>query len=163
MAVAADGGVRVVSVKGTGNNAAPGGGHNTLNYEGSVSSYPPALLERHAAGLREVRAANAPKFEPAGGVANLAALGIRHVFLIIKENRTYDQVLSDLPRGEREPRYLMYGRDVTPNHHALAEQYVLLGEQLLHQQRDQFRRPPVADLSLGLKLVKYLVPMVNPD
>ena len=126
VAVAADGGVRVVSVKGTGNNAAPEGGHNTLNFEGAVSSFPPALLERHAAGLREVRAANAPKFEPAGGVANLAALGIRHVFLIIKENRTYDQVLSDLPRGEREPRYLMYGRDVTPNHHALAEEFVLL-------------------------------------
>ena len=126
VAVAVDGGVRVVAVKGTGNNATRDGGHNTLSYEGTVSSYPPALLERHAAGLREVRAANAPQFEPAGGVANLASLGIRHVFLIIKENRTYDQVLSDLPRGERDPRYLMYGRDVTPNQHALAEQYVLL-------------------------------------
>ena len=126
VAVAGDGGVRLVSVKGLGSNAAPGGGHNTLNYEGAVTSYPPALLERHAAGLREVRAANAPKFEPAGGVANLPSLGIRHVFLIIKENRTYDQVLADLPRGERDPHYLMYGRDVTPNQHALAEEYVLL-------------------------------------
>jgi YVTN family beta-propeller protein len=126
VAVADDGSVRVVSLKGVGNNADQTGGHNSRNYEGAVSSYPPAMLARLDAGTREVRAGNAPKFEPAGGVANLASLGIRHVFLIIKENRTYDQVLSDLPRGERDSRYLMYGRDVTPNHHALAEQFVLL-------------------------------------
>ena len=126
VAAAPELGVRLVAVKGLANNQGPDGGHNTLNYEGAVSSYPAALLERHAAGLREVRAANAPKFAPAGGVANLGSLGIRHVFLIIKENRTYDQVLSDLPRGERDTRYLMYGREVSPNHHALAEQFVLL-------------------------------------
>ena len=126
VAVAGDESVRVVSIKGVGNNAGQAGGHNSRNYEGAVSSYPPAMFTRLDAGTREVRAGNAPKFEPAGGVANLASLGIRHVFLIIKENRTYDQVLSDLPRGERDPRFLMYGRDVTPNHHALAEQYVLL-------------------------------------
>jgi YVTN family beta-propeller protein len=123
---AGDGGVRVISLKGVGNNADEHGGHNSRNYEGAVSSYPPAMLARLEAGTREVRAGNAPRFEPAGGVANLASLGIRHVFLIIKENRTYDQVLSDLPRGERDSRFLMYGREVTPNHHALAEQFVLL-------------------------------------
>ena len=51
---------------------------------------------------------------------------IRHVFYIIKENRTYDQVFGDLPQGNGDPSLVQFGRDVTPNHHALAEQYVLL-------------------------------------
>ncbi|MEA3245242.1 MAG: bifunctional YncE family protein/alkaline phosphatase family protein, partial [Gemmatimonadota bacterium] len=51
---------------------------------------------------------------------------IHHVVFIIRENRTYDQVLSDLDRGARDSTLLMYGRDVTPNAHALAEQFVTL-------------------------------------
>jgi len=51
---------------------------------------------------------------------------IRYVFYIIKENRTYDQVLGDLPQGNGEPSLVHFGREVTPNHHALAEQFVLL-------------------------------------
>jgi YVTN family beta-propeller protein len=50
---------------------------------------------------------------------------IQHVFYIIKENRTYDQVLGDLPQGEGDPRLVQFGRNVTPNHHALVERYVL--------------------------------------
>jgi YVTN family beta-propeller protein len=51
---------------------------------------------------------------------------IKHVFYIIKENRTYDQVFGDLPQGNGDPSLVQFGRDVTPNHHALAEQFVLL-------------------------------------
>ena len=51
---------------------------------------------------------------------------INHAVFIIRENRTYDQVLSDLTRGARDSSLLMYGRDVTPNAHALAEQFVVL-------------------------------------
>lgn len=51
---------------------------------------------------------------------------IRYVFYIIKENRTYDQVFGDLPQGNGDPSLVHFGRDVTPNHHALAEQFVLL-------------------------------------
>jgi YVTN family beta-propeller protein len=51
---------------------------------------------------------------------------IKHVFYIIKENRTYDQVLGDLPQGDGDPSLVEFGRDVSPNHHALAEQFVLL-------------------------------------
>jgi YVTN family beta-propeller protein len=50
---------------------------------------------------------------------------MRHVIYIIKENRTYDQVLGDLPQGNGDPRLTIFGRQVTPNHHAIAEQYVL--------------------------------------
>ncbi len=51
---------------------------------------------------------------------------IRHVFYIIKENRTYDQVLGDMTQGHGDPSLVHFGRDVSPNHHALAEQFVLL-------------------------------------
>ena len=51
---------------------------------------------------------------------------IKHILYIIKENRTYDQVFGDMPRGNGDPRLTIFGRKVTPNQHALADQYVLL-------------------------------------
>lgn len=51
---------------------------------------------------------------------------IEHVVYIIKENRTYDQVLGDLGRGNGDPNLTIYGRHITPNHHRLAEQFVTL-------------------------------------
>ena len=51
---------------------------------------------------------------------------IQHVVYIIKENRTYDQVLGDIGKGASDPSLAMYGREVTPNTHALSEQFVLL-------------------------------------
>jgi len=51
---------------------------------------------------------------------------IKHVLYIIKENRTYDQVLGDLGKGNGDPRLTIFGDKVTPNHHAMARQYVLL-------------------------------------
>ncbi len=73
-----------------------------------------------------VKAANSPVYEPAGGVANLPSLGIQHVFLIVKENRTYDQIFGDIAKANGDPKLVMYGREITPNHHALAERYVVL-------------------------------------
>jgi DNA-binding beta-propeller fold protein YncE len=49
-----------------------------------------------------------------------------HVVYIIKENRTYDQLFGDMPRGNSDPALCVFGREVTPNHHALAEQFALL-------------------------------------
>lgn len=51
---------------------------------------------------------------------------IDHVVYIIRENRTYDQVFGDLNKGAGDSSLVQYGRDVTPNAHALAERYVLL-------------------------------------
>lgn len=51
---------------------------------------------------------------------------IKYVLYIIKENRTYDQVLGDLPQGNGDASMTLFGREVTPNHHALAEKFVLL-------------------------------------
>jgi YVTN family beta-propeller protein len=49
---------------------------------------------------------------------------IKHVIYIIKENRTYDQVLGDLDRGNGDPSLAEFGRIVTPNQHRLATQFV---------------------------------------
>ncbi|MEU9102431.1 bifunctional YncE family protein/alkaline phosphatase family protein [Streptomyces sp. NPDC048361] len=50
---------------------------------------------------------------------------IKHVFLLVKENRTYDQVLGDLPQGNGDPSLTQFGKNVTPNQHALAQQFGL--------------------------------------
>jgi DNA-binding beta-propeller fold protein YncE len=51
---------------------------------------------------------------------------VRYVFYIIKENRSYDQVLGDLPHGDGDSTLCLFGEAVTPNHHALAREFVLL-------------------------------------
>ncbi|HZZ43695.1 MAG TPA: bifunctional YncE family protein/alkaline phosphatase family protein [Tepidisphaeraceae bacterium] len=51
---------------------------------------------------------------------------IEHVIYVIKENRTYDQVLGDIGKGNSDPKLCTFGHDVTPNHHALANQFGLL-------------------------------------
>jgi len=51
---------------------------------------------------------------------------IEHVLYIIKENRTYDQVFGDVASGNGDASLAIFGKEVTPNHHALAEEFVLL-------------------------------------
>jgi YVTN family beta-propeller protein len=49
----------------------------------------------------------------------------KHVLYIIKENRTYDQVFGDMKEGNGDPNLVLFGEEVTPNHHALARQFTL--------------------------------------
>jgi YVTN family beta-propeller protein len=116
----------VLNIKGAGNTDNGKGGHETHSFEGSVMRLPLLTQSQLQTATHMVTIANNPKFEAAGGVANLESLGIRHVFLFVKENRTYDQVFGDMAQANSDPKFLMFGRDVTPNHHALAEKYVLL-------------------------------------
>jgi YVTN family beta-propeller protein len=51
---------------------------------------------------------------------------IKYVFYILQENRTYDQVLSDMPQGNGDTSLLLFGRHITPNHHSIADNFVLL-------------------------------------
>jgi hypothetical protein len=67
-------------------------------------------------------AEGSPLYSPSKGVK----LPIRHIFYIVRENRTYDQVLGDLPKGNGDPNLVLFGRDVTPNAHQLVEQFVTL-------------------------------------
>jgi len=126
LALAEDGSLRVLNIKGIGNTLRKDGTYSSLVYEGSLERIPALTPLQVSAGTREVRAANTPVYEPAGGITKLGDLGIQHVFLIVKENRTYDQVFGDISKANGDPKLVMYGRDITPNHHALAEHYVVL-------------------------------------
>ena len=90
--------------------------------KGSLSIIPAGEVEaKRDAWARQVEA-GAPTFDARRGFK----LPIRYVFYVIKENRTFDQVLGDLGRGDGDPSLVLFGREVTPNHHALAEQFVTL-------------------------------------
>ncbi|HLJ17844.1 MAG TPA: bifunctional YncE family protein/alkaline phosphatase family protein [Bryobacteraceae bacterium] len=99
--------------------------------QGTVSFVPvpdAAQLARYTAQVRR----NSPLVNkpPAPAPAPPLLLGknspIRHVFYIIKENRTYDQVFGDMREGNGDPNYCLFPDKVTPNHHALARQFVLI-------------------------------------
>lgn len=51
---------------------------------------------------------------------------IKHVVFIVRENKTYDQDLGDLPQADGVPSLVLYGRAITPNLHALVEEFVLM-------------------------------------
>ncbi len=51
---------------------------------------------------------------------------IKYVFYVIKENRTYDQVLGDIPEGNGDTSLVLFGEKITPNQHKLAKEFVLL-------------------------------------
>jgi YVTN family beta-propeller protein len=82
-------------------------------YENSL--YRDTLLEASGAGGETVIPTRVGERSP-----------ISHILFIMKENRTYDQVFGDLKQGNGDPSLTLFGRDVTPNQHALAEQFVLL-------------------------------------
>ena len=65
---------------------------------------------------------------------------IEHVIYIVKENRTYDQVLGDMKQGNGDPSLVLFGENVTPNHHKLAREFVLLDNFYVNS-RCQRRRP----------------------
>ena len=51
---------------------------------------------------------------------------IKYVFYVVKENRTYDQVLGDMPEGNGDTSLVLFGQRITPNQHKLAREFVLL-------------------------------------
>jgi DNA-binding beta-propeller fold protein YncE len=114
-------------------------GFNSHNYFGSLSLVPvpaeeelAALSERVAlnlrapritAALRKPRPNQPPRVVPERiGEPSL----IKHVVYIIKENRTFDQVFGACGRGNGDPALCVFGRDTTPNHHKIADDFVLL-------------------------------------
>ncbi|MBL8216460.1 MAG: bifunctional YncE family protein/alkaline phosphatase family protein [Bryobacterales bacterium] len=96
-----------------------------------LASYTAAVAENNHLTIATANAAPPRKPTPASKpIAIPARAGdpslIEHVVYIIKENRTYDQVLGDLPKGNSDPSLVMFGNDVTPNQHRLSDQYVTL-------------------------------------
>jgi YVTN family beta-propeller protein len=122
----------------------PRGGSPTVEYiggllQGTLSMIPMPDARRMAAysrtvyecsPLRRGNPAGVRGPRPAPGHPIPSKVGdpspIQYVVYIIKENRTYDQVFGDLPDGNGEPSICLFPEAVTPNHHALARDFVLL-------------------------------------
>ncbi|MDT5158662.1 MAG: hypothetical protein QOH51_3019 [Acidobacteriota bacterium] len=90
--------------------------------QGSLSILPTGDVDANGAAWTRQVLAGAPTFDARRGFK----LPIRYVFYIVKENRSYDQVFGDLGRGDGDRTLTLFGRDVTPNHHALSEAFVTL-------------------------------------
>jgi YVTN family beta-propeller protein len=130
----------VANVKGIGSRN-PGtykNGYNSHDHMGSVSIIPlpsgSELAEMTQIVMKNnlVAAAQNPgkKKKTAGKVPVPEITGqgsvFKHVVYILKENRTYDQVFGDFSQADGDSSLVMFGRKVTPNHHKLAEEFVLL-------------------------------------
>ena len=85
---------------------------------GSVSALSRATSSTHRARRKSSQICRFP-FDAAQTVVR-AHGPIEHVIYIIKENRTYDQVLGDLPIGDSDPSLAWFGKTITPNEHAIA-------------------------------------------
>ena len=98
----------------------------TLEHAGFLAEPIPGRLEQLGLALQvAVNNSIIRRVDPDDAVV-MAALHrrIRHVIYIIKENRTYDQVLGDLGRGNGDPALVEFGQSMTPNLHAIASNFV---------------------------------------
>jgi YVTN family beta-propeller protein len=115
-------------------------GYNTHQDNGTVSIIPIPSQTTLASMTNEVyqnnhwdlkvNIASAGKGSPATPpVALPARIGdpslIKHVFLIIRENRTYDQILGDVQKGNGDPSLAVFGGRITPNMHAVVNRFPL--------------------------------------
>ncbi|WP_432862234.1 bifunctional YncE family protein/alkaline phosphatase family protein [Microbispora rosea] len=98
----------------------------TLPDDKEIAKSTATVFEQNGWGKNDVKIAhgNKQKAEPVPKRLGDPST-IKHVFLIVKENRTYDQVLGDIPEGNGDPSLAQYGENVTPNQHALARQFGL--------------------------------------
>jgi YVTN family beta-propeller protein len=132
-------GTQIFVLSGKGLVPAPNMNNNgmELRVRGAVSIVPTPDAAALADSTRRVYALTpytdaallAPANAPAGTAIPRAVGGpspIKHVFYIIRENRTYDCVFGDLKQGNGSPQLTLFGRDVTPNAHAIAENFVLM-------------------------------------
>ena len=88
--------------------------------EGSLLSFPVSVP--HPDALTQ-RVAHANGWDTTRGARRYPPF--KHVIYIIKENRTYDQILGDMKEGDGDPSLLFFGEEVSPNHHALARRFGL--------------------------------------
>jgi YVTN family beta-propeller protein len=131
----------VANVKGTGsrNQRTDRKGYNSHDHMGSVSIIP-VPGERSLAAMTEIVRQNNSFASmirnldlPEGKTRKVPVPVLpneishfKHVVYIIKENRTYDQVFGDMEQGDGDTSLLEFGREISPNHHKLAETFVLM-------------------------------------
>lgn len=114
----------VANIKGIGSRTRQAKGYTTHGFMGSVSVIGLPANTASANWLKPLTAS----VNRNNGIAESpqSAPRFKHVVYIIKENRVYDQLLGDLPQGNGDTALVLFGRRVTPNHHKLAEDFVLL-------------------------------------
>jgi YVTN family beta-propeller protein len=105
-------------------------------YKGSLSTLPVpnekeiSAYSQQAYKCSPLRKDLTPTITPDAGNPIPTKVGdpspIKHCIYIIKENRTYDQVFGDMPEGNGDPNLCLFPEPVTPNHHRLVKQFVLL-------------------------------------
>ena len=95
-----------------------------------LASYSTAVAENNRLPLTRASAAETASAANVPPVAIPRRAGepslIEHVVYVVKENRTYDQVLGDMTKGNGDASLVMFGEEITPNQHRLADQFVLL-------------------------------------
>ena len=131
----------IANVKGSGsrNKGVGRKGYNSHDHMGSVSIIPVPekaelskmtdlvrrnnsmanLMKNHASMGNNLKEVAIPQLPGQGS-------HFKHVVYIIKENRTYDQILGDMQQGNGDTSLVHFGRNITPNHHKLAETFVLM-------------------------------------
>ena len=106
----------------------------------SGTTYLPAMIRGHAGLMRLPSDATVKRLTskatrqihprdaqaPPAGTPLRAGGPIKYVFFVVRENRTYDQLLGDLGRGNSDRHLVVFGKDVTPNLHALVTRFPLL-------------------------------------
>jgi DNA-binding beta-propeller fold protein YncE len=106
----------------------PSGEYNPQLTKGGLLSFPLASVTASLSDLTDVVNTNNRFGTPLTAGPNIRAVrqGIQHVIYILKENRTYDQILGDLSRGDGDPSLTLFGQSITPNQHNLAQMFVTL-------------------------------------
>jgi YVTN family beta-propeller protein len=112
------------------------GQYSGAMFEGSIAVVPmpnAAALARMTEKVRELTPyssvhrlapADAPRASPIPRRVGDSS-PIKYVFYLIRENRTYDQIFGDVTKGNGDPRLALFGQDITPNAHALVDEFTL--------------------------------------
>jgi hypothetical protein len=143
--VLSDGRLLVLNGRGDGTRPKPSGSspsylptgernlrHTGVVQPGSMSIVDPfddAKLEEYTETVRKNSGIEQRAVPPIGGPipSGLGEISpIEHVIYIVKEDRSYDEILGDIGNGKSSPSLVKFGEDVTPNHHKIAKEFVLL-------------------------------------
>ncbi len=90
--------------------------------KGSVEIVPFDNFDSHLPEWTRAADSSSPRI----GIDKTAKQQIKHIFYIVRENRTYDQVMGDLAKANGDASLTLFGREITPNGHNIAEQFVTL-------------------------------------
>ncbi|HEX4864123.1 MAG TPA: YncE family protein, partial [Acidimicrobiales bacterium] len=128
-------GPAITTYKGEGTE--PVSGHDTHSTTGSLTRFTlpsdqaianetATVFKQNGWATNDVQEASAHKAAPVPVPTRIGDPStIKHVFLIVKENRTYDQLFGDIGEGNSDPSLAQFGEKATPNQHALAKQFGL--------------------------------------